>query len=410
MKGIRRGIEIRGDLLRGTHKIRQSLSDDRRMLLGRKYGVFMCFFDVFLTKSRSPADFFAVFCKCVAGLCKTVKKCLDIYTLIKYNFLIHYKNVTKQIKNEKTQGMKPMRTNEILQKNEKKKKDSFHSFVLLSLCAVFAIVLAVGSRFVISGDGDRVYAASEREQNEMAASSDRDEYELPTGIAGVVSGMQETPVPGSTVNRIGTSCEQVMVGQRVQTVEERTTELDVSESMASRVDYLDSTAISLASSAKMMTDNDYENLLRIVEAEAGSEDLKGRIMVANVIMNRVKHEEFPDNITDVIYEYKNGVPQFSPVYDGRIDEVTVSDLTREAVKQTLEGVDYSEGALFFIQKNAAEKQNVSWFEKELKRLFKHGVHEFYTYPDEACADKQNNKKKDTESVETVQMVKNDVLS
>lgn len=383
--------------------------------MGKKVWNIMCFFVAFFQKTESPTDFFAFLEEYISEIYKIVKKCLDIYTVIKYNFLIHYKNVTKRIRNKeikKTQGMKPMRTNEILQKNEKKKNDSFHSFVLLSLCAVFAIVIAVGSRVVLSGEGDRVYAASEREQKEVAASSDRDEYELPTGIAGVVSGMQETPLPGSTINRIGTSCEQVMVGQRVQTVEERTTELDVSESMASRVDYLDSTAISMASSAKMMTDNDYENLLKIVEAEAGSEDLKGRIMVANVIMNRVKHEEFPDTITDVIYEYKNGVPQFSPVYDGRIDEVTVSDLTKEAVRDTLEGVDYSEGALFFIQKNAAEKQNVSWFEKELKWLFKHGVHEFYTYPDEASGDTQeeNNKKKDAKSVETVQMVKNDVQS
>ena len=27
-------------------------------------------------------------------------------------------------------------------------------------------------------------------------------------------------------------------------------------------------------------------------------------------------------------------------------------------------------------------QNVVWFDKDLKKLFKYGVHEFYTYPDE----------------------------
>ncbi len=42
-----------------------------------------------------------------------------------------------------------------------------------------------------------------------------------------------------------------------------------------------------------MSDEDYQNLLQIVEAEAGTEDIKGRIMVANVIMNRVKYSEFP---------------------------------------------------------------------------------------------------------------------
>lgn len=304
-----------------------------------------------------------------------------------------------------------MRTKKILQKNKKKENDNFRSFVLLSFCAVFTIVLAVGSKIAISGEENQVYAASEGNLSEVASSSERDEYQLPTGIAGVVSGVQEEPLPGTTVNRIGTSCEQVMVGQRVQTVTERATELNVKESMASRVDYLDSTVFSLASTARMMTDNDYENLLKIVEAEAGSEDLKGRIMVANVIMNRVNHEEFPNNITDVIFEYRSGVPQFSPVYDGRIYEVTVSDLTKEAVKAALEGTDYSEGALFFIQKNAAEKQSISWFEKELKRLFKHGVHEFYTYPDDTEEEASKKKKEDKEpdfSEEIVQMVKNDI--
>ena len=58
---------------------------------------------------------------------------------------------------------------------------------------------------------------------------------------------------------------------------------------------------------------------------------------------------------------------------------SVTPETREAVKQALKGTDYSEGALFFIQKSAAEEHNVKWFEKDLKRLFKYGVHEFYTY-------------------------------
>ena len=174
----------------------------------------------------------------------------------------------------------------------------------------------------------------------------------------------------------------MMVGQRIRKVTSDAVEMNVSESMAITIDNLDSKVASSASSAKLMSDEDYENLLHIVEAEAGTEDLKGRILVANVIMNRVKYPEFPDNATDVIWEYDNGVAQFSPVSDGSINHVTISDETKEAVKQVLEGVDYSEGALFFIQKSAAEKHNIDWFEKNLRKLFKHGVHEFYTYPDD----------------------------
>lgn len=122
----------------------------------------------------------------------------------------------------------------------------------------------------------------------------------------------------------------------------------------------------MSANPKIMSDTDYDNLLHIVEAEAGTEDIKGRVLIANVIMNRLSHEEFPDTITGVILDQRNGIPQFSPVYDGKFYEVTVTDETREAVKQALEGTDYSEGALFFVQRSAADKKNVSWFDKDLK--------------------------------------------
>ena len=47
---------------------------------------------------------------------------------------------------------------------------------------------------------------------------------------------------------------------------------------------------------------DYENLLRIVEAEAGGEDETGKLLVANVVLNRVESESFPDTITEVILQ------------------------------------------------------------------------------------------------------------
>lgn len=281
--------------------------------------------------------------------------------------------------------------------------ESFRGLLMITICAVFAVVIAIGSSVVDNGKQKEVFAASDSETKYVYTGEA--EYTLPTGIAGVVSGVEDTPVPGTTINRIGASCEEVMVGQRVQKVS-GVSELNVSASMENTVNSFDSAATSLAASPKIMSDTDYETLLRIVEAEAGGEDLKGKILVANVIMNRVNHEEFPDTVTDVVWEYRSGVPQFSPTYDGRINRVTVSEETREAVKQVLEGVDYSEGALFFIQKSAAEKHNVEWFEEDLKSLFKHGVHEFYTYPTaEEMEEREAAKAKEQENI--VQMVKNE---
>lgn len=259
-------------------------------------------------------------------------------------------------------------------RNGKTRGNSARSFAVLTLCAVLAMVISLGTRTFAESEGGRVYAASDGGEG-----SSYEEVAVPTGIAGVVSGVTDTPLSGSTVTRIGSSCEQVIVGQRVQKVTNTAADLNVSSSMENKVNELDARSITLAENPTLMSDEDYDTLLRIVEAEAGSEDIKGRVLVANVIMNRVKSEDFPNTVTEVVWDNSDGVPQFSPTYDGRINEVAVSDETREAVKQALKGADYSEGALFFIQKSAAEEHNVKWFEKDLKRLFKYGVHEFYTY-------------------------------
>ena len=119
---------------------------------------------------------------------------------------------------------------------------------------------------------------------------------------------------------------------------------------------------------------DYECLLKIVESEAGICDRKGKILVANVVLNRMNSCSFPDTVTEVVYQ-KN---QFSPVKNGSIDQVKVSGETREAVSLALSGTDYSQGALFFVARKLADEENMEWFDSSLKYLFEHDGHEFYT--------------------------------
>lgn len=122
-----------------------------------------------------------------------------------------------------------------------------------------------------------------------------------------------------------------------------------------------------------LSDRDYRVLLKIVQAEAGNCDKKGRILVANVILNRVKSDRFPDTITGVVYQRN----QFSPVNDGSIDRCRVSKETVEAVKCALSGEDYSAGALYFMNRRTSSGKNVRWFDNHLNYLFKHGSHEFF---------------------------------
>ena len=121
------------------------------------------------------------------------------------------------------------------------------------------------------------------------------------------------------------------------------------------------------------SDRDYDVLKRIVQAEAGVCDTKGKILVANVIINRVKSSRFPNNITDVVYQRS----QFSPVSNGSINTCKVTQETIDAVNRALTGEDYSDGALFFMYRGASRSSSARWFDVSLTYLFQHERHEFF---------------------------------
>lgn len=120
-----------------------------------------------------------------------------------------------------------------------------------------------------------------------------------------------------------------------------------------------------------------EVLWRIVEAEAGTEDEEGKLLVANVVLNRMDSEAFPDTVTDVVFQRAQGITQFSPVSNGRYYAVSVSEETKEAVQRALEGENISGGALYFAARAYADSQRMKWFDENLTFLFEHGGHEFF---------------------------------
>lgn len=126
-----------------------------------------------------------------------------------------------------------------------------------------------------------------------------------------------------------------------------------------------------------VTASEISMLERIVQAEAGGEDMKGKILIANVILNRVADKHFPDSIEDVIFQNKGGDYQFSPVEDKRYWKVKISEKTKKAVQRALEGEDYSQGALYFVARKRTSTSSAAWFDNNLDWLFKHGGHEFY---------------------------------
>ena len=125
-------------------------------------------------------------------------------------------------------------------------------------------------------------------------------------------------------------------------------------------------------------EQEYQILLKIVEAEAGGEDTTGKMLVANVVMNRVESSRFPDTVKGVVFQKSGGLYQFSPVANGRYYRVTVSEETRKAVEKVLRGKDESQGALYFVNRYAANTEYMNWFDRRCTSLFSYGRHEFFS--------------------------------
>ena len=126
-----------------------------------------------------------------------------------------------------------------------------------------------------------------------------------------------------------------------------------------------------------LSDKDCEALQRIVEAEAGGEDQEGKLLVANVVLNRVNSDVFPDSVVEVVMQREQGIAQFSPTVDGRYQSVKISDDTRKAVERALYGEDISQGALYFCAREMADSEKMQWFDRKLTKLFAYGNHEFF---------------------------------
>lgn len=116
-------------------------------------------------------------------------------------------------------------------------------------------------------------------------------------------------------------------------------------------------------------EDDSYMLCKIAMAEAESEGVEGKALVMLVVLNRVWSEEFPDTIEEVIFQ-KN---QFSPVANGRYDEVEPDKECYEALEMIqFEHWNESQDALYFESKSDSK-----WHSENLEFLFKYGRHYFY---------------------------------
>lgn len=113
-------------------------------------------------------------------------------------------------------------------------------------------------------------------------------------------------------------------------------------------------------------------LSKIVSAEARGEENRGKVAVANVILNRVESKDFPNSIYGVIFDKNYGV-QFTPAADGSIYQNPTTDSVI-AAKRALLGEDVSRECLYFLNPKTATN---SWIIKNRTFYKTIGNHDFY---------------------------------
>lgn len=89
--------------------------------------------------------------------------------------------------------------------------------------------------------------------------------------------------------------------------------------------------------------SEFDMISKIVMAEAENQDWEVQYIVAQVVLNRLENDLFPNTIKGVIFQPY----QFSPIKNGRYDKVEPNDSVMEAVQAAIEVRELPEDVLYF---------------------------------------------------------------
>lgn len=115
-------------------------------------------------------------------------------------------------------------------------------------------------------------------------------------------------------------------------------------------------------------------LSRIISAESQGESWEGKLAVGHVVLNRVRHSEFPDTIYGVIFDDRWG-GQFEPVRNGTIYLDPTEESVRAAIACLSQSCENPVGdSLYFL---APSLPNNHWTMENRDYVTTIGTHWFY---------------------------------
>ncbi|MFC4410980.1 spore cortex-lytic enzyme [Chungangia koreensis] len=113
------------------------------------------------------------------------------------------------------------------------------------------------------------------------------------------------------------------------------------------------------------TDKDLQLMANAVYGEARGEPYEGQVAVAAVILNRVEHSDFPNSISEVIFQPL----AFTAVADGQI-WLTPNERAKQAVIDALNGWDPTENAIYYFNPETATSEWI-WTRPQIKKIGQH---------------------------------------
>ena len=112
---------------------------------------------------------------------------------------------------------------------------------------------------------------------------------------------------------------------------------------------------------------DAQLLMKVAQAEGGNQGITGMRLIMSVILNRVKSDQFPGTVREVVYQKG----QFSTVANGAIDRVEISPECHLALAE-IEMGNVSPEIIAFETKSSNSLDRYFW------SAFQCGNHVFYT--------------------------------
>ena len=163
------------------------------------------------------------------------------------------------------------RQSQVRRKNERKIQEKRRQFILKTAAFAAVGVLSAAGVFLVKKLTIQAEASSAKSvETVVEKAQEENTRQYMYGIESIISGVCISQDTDSEVNKLGTSCEAVLVGQRVGKNQQESN-LDFSKAAADTVEKLENHSLDVEQYLKV-TDRDYETLLKIVEAEAGGED------------------------------------------------------------------------------------------------------------------------------------------